>query len=521
MTKNKTLVLAAAVSTFISVFATPVGAGYWTDGALGDADSREQDLATVLITTEESALYGSATGLQEPELLAWCRAMGGYSSYEAQARAQAREREKWERQRTQVRSDQTALKLLNYHKGKVDGYRGPATKTAIRNFQRENGLPITGNLDASSRRLLDSGNAKRMPDQREKKRAERQQIMENQKVLQKHGYYSGKLDGLPGPATKAAIGDFRRAHNLGIGTRLDADSRKVLYSDKALPKSVKELGRNKNQISSDQQALADLGYYNGAVDGIGGSKTRAAIRKFKRDGGLDRGNARLNDRSRSALHEAHAENRWIKSANGDGVVLIIASQRQAGYRLRTANGDYIYEAGNAGKVLALVDKTLSKRGMQKVFIDVAKLSPKQVRSIKETLNLRPKSSVQLLESANLRNLVFSQSLNVTKVSPLTKHTTGYWQSTVEFSSSKTARFFIDVIGKTKELTSKFVDRLGAAFSGQPTKKTLGGAVNQIRKDLKKPGYIKRDGDLRTLLREEFGETIELMGIPTSTSVRVT
>ena len=43
---------------------------------------------------------------------------------------------------------QSALAELGYYRGAIDGVIGNGTRNAIRRFQRDNGLPITGRLDA-------------------------------------------------------------------------------------------------------------------------------------------------------------------------------------------------------------------------------------------------------------------------------------------------------------------------------------------------------------------------------------
>lgn len=48
---------------------------------------------------------------------------------------------------TLVRSVQQALKQKGYDVGTIDGQIGPTTESALRNFQQQQGLPQSGNLD--------------------------------------------------------------------------------------------------------------------------------------------------------------------------------------------------------------------------------------------------------------------------------------------------------------------------------------------------------------------------------------
>lgn len=49
---------------------------------------------------------------------------------------------------------QARLQRLGYYRGAVDGAFGPLTAEAIRGFQADNGLPVTGNLDVRTQRSL-------------------------------------------------------------------------------------------------------------------------------------------------------------------------------------------------------------------------------------------------------------------------------------------------------------------------------------------------------------------------------
>ena len=46
-----------------------------------------------------------------------------------------------------VANVQGALQRLGYYQGAIDGVLGPATQEAIENYQRHQGLPVTGGID--------------------------------------------------------------------------------------------------------------------------------------------------------------------------------------------------------------------------------------------------------------------------------------------------------------------------------------------------------------------------------------
>lgn len=49
-----------------------------------------------------------------------------------------------------VREAQEALEAKGFHPGPIDGVMGPRTSAAVRDFQRRNGLPVTGRLDGAT-----------------------------------------------------------------------------------------------------------------------------------------------------------------------------------------------------------------------------------------------------------------------------------------------------------------------------------------------------------------------------------
>lgn len=58
---------------------------------------------------------------------------------------------------------QRELARLGYFPGGVDGVMGPRTEAALMSFQKENGLPITGDIDKATFARLDDEDAKPMP----------------------------------------------------------------------------------------------------------------------------------------------------------------------------------------------------------------------------------------------------------------------------------------------------------------------------------------------------------------------
>jgi len=104
-----------------------------------------------------------------------------------------------------------------------------------------------------------------------------------QSLLAKNGFDPGAIDGVAGASTKNAI--IRAQQSLGLTTDGVAGSRTIAAledSGSVTPINTKaELKETTARVSSSvmnlQKLLADRGFYNGAVDGVMGSQTRAAI----------------------------------------------------------------------------------------------------------------------------------------------------------------------------------------------------------------------------------------------------
>jgi peptidoglycan hydrolase-like protein with peptidoglycan-binding domain len=56
-----------------------------------------------------------------------------------------------------VKKAQEALRAKGFDPGSVDGAMGPRTSAAVRDFQKRNGLPVTGRLDAATASRLGVG----------------------------------------------------------------------------------------------------------------------------------------------------------------------------------------------------------------------------------------------------------------------------------------------------------------------------------------------------------------------------
>ena len=103
-----------------------------------------------------------------------------------------------------------------------------------------------------------------------------------QSELAKLGYYNGAVDGVLGDQTEAALARYQD-RDLSVTGTLDPAtlrSRSLLI---AREQPLFDQYASNPTVSAVQSELAKLGYYNGAVDGVLGDQTEAALARYQED----------------------------------------------------------------------------------------------------------------------------------------------------------------------------------------------------------------------------------------------
>lgn len=226
----------------------------------------------------------------------------------------------------EVKRLQQKLKDLKYYSGSVDGSYGDGTVTAVKAFQKRNGLTADGIAGAATLKLLYSTNAvansssssgstssssgktssgssssssssssytNGRTDVYLKLGSTGSQVKILQNRLIVLGYLSGTADGDFAETTEAAVIAFQKRNSIysdGVAgpttlTKLYSSSAKKASSVVANLGSLKA-GMNGGAVRSLQKELKTLGYYTGSVDGDYGEGTTNAVMAFQRDNGL-------------------------------------------------------------------------------------------------------------------------------------------------------------------------------------------------------------------------------------------
>ena len=202
---------------------------------------------------------------------------------------------------------QQRLKDLGYYTIRVDGIFGSGTERAVRDFQRNNGLTVTGKADNATQQLLYSSAAKPAwyygGNYGTLSRSNRYQsaVVPLQRRLKDLGYYTGSIDGYFGSLTQRAVRNFQSRNGISVTGVADPYTQDVLYSASAVAASGSSSssgssstgyrllywGCKGDAVKRLQQALLDAGYKQVRVaDGIFGQWTYDGVRAYQKDHGL-------------------------------------------------------------------------------------------------------------------------------------------------------------------------------------------------------------------------------------------
>ncbi|HUF57492.1 MAG TPA: peptidoglycan-binding domain-containing protein [Thermohalobaculum sp.] len=230
--------------------------GYDIDVITGQWDVPTRD--AILVYQRDAGL--AATGVVDEALAESLRTTASLPSAE---------------QRALVRGIQEALKDRGYNTGPVDGTMSPLTASAIRTYEADAGLPVTGTASPALLARLEGTGTTAPVDDTATVRAVQEELITR-------GYLQGKADGRMGARTSAAIREFEQDAGLAVtGTASTALLTSLRASD------LTWADANRGQILAEiEEELRLKGYRVGPVDGELDPQSEAAIRAFQQDAGL-------------------------------------------------------------------------------------------------------------------------------------------------------------------------------------------------------------------------------------------
>ena len=216
---------------------------------------------------------------------------------------------------------QEALKELGFYTGAADGAYGVSTTSAVKAFQKKNGIKQDGVASPEVQKLIFEGrplNAKgkktkvyTLPNTQVDELVQGnkgEQVADLQRRLNALGLYSGSFSGVYDNATVSSVKNFQRQHSLTVDGIAGEKTLRLLYLLSATPEptaysplpvvtpgptamtpqntSVLGPGSRGAQVLQLQTRLVQLGYYNCVADGIYDADETAAVRAFQMKNGL-------------------------------------------------------------------------------------------------------------------------------------------------------------------------------------------------------------------------------------------
>ena len=178
-----------------------------------------------------------------------------------------------------------------FYNGAVDGIMGNQTRAAIVAAQKAYNLTPDGVAGSQTLAALeaDANTAAVTPISATTTTTTKSAEVANlQELLSRRGFYNGAIDGIMGNQTRTAIVAAQKNYGLtadGIAgsqtlAALNSGNRQVnvaLQNREAVTKDVSEAKASDSNVATVQQLLARRGFYNGAIDGVKGTQTKAAI----------------------------------------------------------------------------------------------------------------------------------------------------------------------------------------------------------------------------------------------------
>ncbi|MEX1107711.1 MAG: peptidoglycan-binding protein [Dongiaceae bacterium] len=230
---------------------------------------------------------------------------------------------------------QTRLNDLGYNAGPEDGVFGPTTRGAVRTFQNDNGLPVTGEISDSLLKSVQQASGESSTQD-----AQRTAMVKSvEQALDVRGYEVGPIDGTVTAQTTSAVRTYQSDAGLSVDGRIDG------YLLTQLEKGQANLdGMTRTQlVQSIQTALNQRGYTVGPADGVFGPSTRRAILVYQTDANLPL----TGEASRQLL--THLANSDVQpGAGGIGTGAVTAELTKAiqvelnrlGYKVGDENGKF-------------------------------------------------------------------------------------------------------------------------------------------------------------------------------------
>ena len=281
----------------------------WLSGKVNGKYDEATEAAVIAFQERTKGIW--ADGIAGPETL---RAL--YSSGAARtskpAATNSAETLQYGSEGSAVTKLQKKLQDLGYLAGNADGKFGVATEAAVIAFQRNNNLTADGKAGTATQSKLYSGTANKASGNAVKITgnnaggrdvegiastgyetlqfgSEGEAVRKLQNRLSALGYKPGYTDGKYGAATEAAVMAYQANNSLTVDGKAGPATQRSLYGtsqNSNVGYSTLRPGDTGAAVKNMQYTLYELGYYDGAIDGVFGQTTSDAVRSFQIENSL-------------------------------------------------------------------------------------------------------------------------------------------------------------------------------------------------------------------------------------------
>lgn len=147
-----------------------------------------------------------------------------------------------------VKALQIELKKDKLYNQKIDGVFGPLTLSAVRQFQKNNKLSVTGTANGETiHKLLSSttDNVEESSTSLIKTGARGKAVVDIQKRLKELGYYQSKVDGIFGKVTYSAVTYFQRKNKIAVDGIVGKETLKAIQAEDVIPNHPVKIKKTK------------------------------------------------------------------------------------------------------------------------------------------------------------------------------------------------------------------------------------------------------------------------------------
>ncbi len=191
-----------------------------------------------------------------------------------------------------VAAVQRKLRELGYFTANLTGYYGPVTERAVRQFQQDNGITSTGQIEPTTWSLLFVDRRTSQTNSLLLNSPTRvlsfgevsPQVAILQRRLAEVGCYRGSINSIYDQNTRSAVIRFQSIHGITPTGQVGNTTRDFLFGNRSVPVERVFLrhGNTGLEVGKLQERLQSLGYYQGQITNYFDRSTETAVIDFQR-----------------------------------------------------------------------------------------------------------------------------------------------------------------------------------------------------------------------------------------------